>query len=128
VAVAAYNLGYLPGYFPSRSNSNMGSSSAPSAATSDNSSRLITTAASTAASITRVLPLIRKGGLMTIISYRAHHGGEAEYEAVQKVLAELDPDVWRVTSTTNFVVKDSPVLFTAYRRDRASRVNPVKTQ
>ena len=116
LAVCAYNLGYLPGYLEED-------------AKRDNATprrRLITQAATSVASISRALPLLRKGGLMTIISYRGHDGGEEEFEAVQEVLSHLDPSVWRVTSNTNFVVKQSPVLFTAYRRERTPRGNPVK--
>lgn len=93
IAAVMFNLGYLPG--------------------SDKSHR--TQAATTCRAIEGVLPLLREGGILTVIAYTGHPGGLEEAEAVGVLLQTL--------STGEFAVKcheslrpDAPRLLTAIRR------------
>ncbi len=63
-----FNLGYLPG----------------------GDKRIITHAASTRAAIHAALTLLPVAGVMSIVSYRGHPGGQAEHDAVAATLAGGD--------------------------------------
>ena len=78
VAVVMFNLGYLPG--------------------GDKS--LITQSTSTLSAMNQSLNRLRTGGLLTIIAYTGHAGGEEETNAVSDLLSGLDDKAFTVTQIT----------------------------
>lgn len=98
VGCIMYNLGYLPG--------------------SDKS--VVTTKEDTVASLRTAVTLLRKGGLVTIMCYRGHEGGEEECAAVDVLCAGLDQETFVVQhhSLRNRV---APVLYTIYRNEMCNK-------
>jgi 16S rRNA C1402 N4-methylase RsmH len=76
VAVVAFNLGYLPG----------------------GDHRVITQAPSTLAALDASLELLRPGGLITVIAYPGHAGGDDEAQAVRAWLQAQPPEFIPVES------------------------------
>lgn len=74
VVAVMFNLGYLPG--------------------SDHS--VATSAATTLAGMDAAVRVLRAGGLMTVIAYRGHAGGEEEAAAIESWLDRLDPSRFTV--------------------------------
>ncbi|MFO0824726.1 MAG: class I SAM-dependent methyltransferase [Gemmataceae bacterium] len=90
VAVAMFNLGYLPG-------GNKG---------------IITRTDSTVTAIRSSLELLRPGGILTVIAYPGHAGGAEETEAVAKLLGKLSPAEFTLQETRSEHDKPtSPRLF-----------------
>ena len=103
VDLVAYNLGYLPG------------------SVSDGMNRVVSNAASTVRSLRAALPLVRIGGLITIVAYRGHQGGEEETNAITELVTDLPIAQWRVFSHVPLNTTTGPVLFSIYRETSASR-------
>lgn len=78
VAAIMFNLGYLPG--------------------GDRS--VITQPESTISALTAALPLLRSGGVLSVMIYPGHPGGEAELTAVRE---------WLNSVTYPFVITEQPV-------------------
>ncbi|MDX1439180.1 MAG: class I SAM-dependent methyltransferase, partial [Rubricoccaceae bacterium] len=74
IAAACFNLGYLPG--------------------SDKS--LITKPATTRVALRAALKLLRPGGVVTIVAYPGHVGGEKERDAIRKWATELSEEQFEV--------------------------------
>jgi len=72
VAAVMFNLGYLPG----------------------GDHRLITRPESTLAALEMALGVLRPGGILTVVAYPGHPGGDAEATAVIDWTRRLDPARW----------------------------------
>ncbi|GBF94396.1 rRNA methylase [Raphidocelis subcapitata] len=95
--VVAFNLGYLP--------------------SGDKS--LVTRAETTVAALEAALEVLQPGGLLTIMAYTGHPGGQEEYDAVKALLTELSPSFW-VTAETRLVNRPTaPILLVVWRRSGA---------
>ena len=112
VCLICYNLGYLPGVKDKQPEIN----SAPTR--SEPKIRLITKTDTTIKSLNNALPLIQDGGLLSVVAYPGHEGGEEETEAVKKFMAELDDQVWRVYGNFPLNRPKSPVLMSAFKIDK----------
>jgi len=93
VKCIVYNLGFLP-----RGNLS-----------------IITQTQDTLQSLRAALPLVTRGGLISVTCYRGHEGGEEEAAAVRQLAATLDPDKWRVFSHDPINRALAPVLITVYK-------------
>ena len=92
VAAIMFNLGYLPG-----------------------SNKAVTTQVdSTLAAIDSALSLLQPDGIMTMLAYRGHPGGLAEYDAVRQRLHECSRLVREIESNPGSAV--APVLFVLRQR------------
>lgn len=74
VAAVMFNLGYLPG----------------------SDGRVITRGETTNAAIDAALSIMKKGGIISLVLYTGHPGGEEEAQAVEAHCRELDMDTARV--------------------------------
>lgn len=88
--VAVFNLGYLPG----------------------GDHEIITEPESTLRALKKVMPMIRPGGLITLVAYHGHPGGKNELTALEKFLPSLDQKKVAVLQYS-FINQagDPPVLF-----------------
>ncbi len=93
VSCISYNLGYLPG--------------------SDKT--IVSKPSSTVASLRNAVPLIKPGGMLSVIGYRGHAGGLEETAAVEGLLASLDASQWRIMTHCQFQRPLSPVFFSALK-------------
>ena len=117
VALICYNLGYLPGAKSTPlSIPNTGTERPPLS-----NCKLITKTETTIASLTNALPLIKDGGLLSVVAYPGHEGGEVETEAVKAFMAALDEQVWRVYGNFPLNRPKSPVLMSAFRIDKTGK-------
>ena len=78
VSCITFNLGYLPG----------------------GGHAIATNAATTLPAIAAGLPLLKKGGLMTICIYQGGDTGFEEHDAVLRYLSTLDPKTYLVIAST----------------------------
>jgi predicted O-methyltransferase YrrM len=93
ITAAMYNLGYLP-----------------------NGDKALTTRSdSTVASLKKVLPRLKNGGIITIIAYPGHDGGE-EYYAVDNYLSGLPAREYEISRTEMLGKMFSPVLYLIIKR------------
>ncbi|MNI07946.1 hypothetical protein D3C73_609660 [compost metagenome] len=74
ISAVTFNLGYLPGADPST----------------------ITKFETTQAALNSAIQLLRKGGIITIVLYRGHEGGQQEADAVEQWAAGLSPAGYQV--------------------------------
>lgn len=112
VRLICYNLGYLPGVKVQQPEIySLSTETKPTA-------RLITKTDTTLKSLNSALPLIQDGGLLSVVAYPGHEGGEDETEAVQKFMTELDDQVWRVYGNIPLNRPKSPVLMSAFKIDK----------
>jgi hypothetical protein len=88
-----YNLGYLPG--------------------GDKS--IVTTPQSTLRSIFSALPLIQAGGVITVLCYRGHVGGNDETTLLLSHLPKLDVAEWSVCVHSLLADPSSPLLISLTR-------------
>lgn len=88
-----YNLGYLPG--------------------SDKT--IITLPQTTLNSIYSGLPLLRCGGIITILCYRGHSGGQEEANLLVSTLPKLDSSQWNVELHNFLESPTSPFLISIIR-------------
>lgn len=72
---------------------------------------IVTTAASSTKAITAALEVLKQHGILTILVYRGHEGGQDEYEAIERLLQEdgLQYEQQRIDSVPSRPT--SPVLF-----------------
>lgn len=99
VSIICYNLGYLPGIHRGTSFDNV----------------IKTDADTTSNSLNIALRLLKRGGMVSIISYPRHEGGMEETKLVKTMLSDLDPLLWRVYNYYDLNRPYSPSLFVAYR-------------
>lgn len=88
-----YNLGYLPG--------------------GDKS--ITTRSDSTEMSLKSALPLIEKGGAISITAYVGHAEGKEEEERVRSFIEKLPTDEWSVLQHFWLNKKEAPLLFLIFR-------------
>ncbi len=86
IAVVMFNLGYLPG----------------------GDKLLVTQSASTISAIEQSLNLLRAGGLLTVLAYTGHAGGQDETHAVSQLLKSLDQTDFSVTQISAQAESISP--------------------
>ncbi len=95
VGAVMFNLGYLPG----------------------GDHEVTTSTDSSLTAITVALRLVRSGGIVTVLAYPGHAGGDDEAGSVRHLLEELHPDEFetsiRRSATTN---ESAPLLFVIVRR------------
>ncbi|MFM7592612.1 MAG: class I SAM-dependent methyltransferase, partial [Isosphaeraceae bacterium] len=103
VRVIMFNLGYRP------------HAEAPIA------TRLI----STLTALGQCLGLLVDGGLLTLVLYRAHDGGEQETQAIMEWAFHLDDRLWHVARYDLPNIRSRPpVLIAISRRKRRSPASP----
>ena len=85
VAAVMFNLGYLPG----------------------GNRSLATRTDSTLAAIRSALEMLRPDGVLTVIVYPGHSGGDDEATAVERLMLELSPTDYELT--THRAASDSPL-------------------
>ena len=73
---------------------------------------LITTAETTLNSLKQATKLIKPGGIISIMAYRGHPGGEEEAQAVLTYLESL-PDGWRLVRHESATSKVAPLILLA---------------
>lgn len=95
VALIVYNLGYLPG---------------------GGDKSLTTMTGTTLFSIQRALPLIKRGGAISITCYPGHAEGQNEETEIIKLLADLNPHEWNCCHHQWINRKQAPTLFFIQRR------------
>ncbi|WP_026477914.1 tRNA (mnm(5)s(2)U34)-methyltransferase [Alkaliphilus transvaalensis] len=88
IDAAMFNLGYLPG--------------------SDHS--LITKPDTTLKALESVMKLLKKGGLISIMIYYGHEGGNQEKEAILDMLENLPPEEYVVIKTEYMNRKNDPPI------------------
>lgn len=95
VQAIVYNLGYLPG----------------------GDKATITKADATLSSIKEALELLAPGGVISIVAYPGHDGGDCEAKRVENLLQELDSALWDVFSYQRFnAIKPAPYLLFLHKR------------
>ena len=62
------------------------------------------------------MQVVQPGGLISILSYTGHPGGQEEYEAVQQLLTGLTPNYWVTTELRLLNRVTSPILLMVWRR------------
>jgi predicted methyltransferase len=97
IKAAMMNLGYLPG--------------------GDKS--IVTQAASTLAAIQIALDWLQPGGVISILAYRGHPGGQTEANAVEMMLDELDPKAFEIIREPAKAASQNPVLNLVYIKDES---------
>ncbi len=87
---AMFNLGYLPG--------------------ADRS--IVTKPESTLSALRQTFDLLKTGGVVTVVSYRGHQGGDDEFNVVAEFFRSIDEKQIKVTRIDHWnSVKKAPVLF-----------------
>jgi SAM-dependent methyltransferase len=95
ISVVMFNLGYLPG--------------------GDKS--VITRQESTLPAIRAALHVLRSGGLVTILAYPGHPGGDSEADAVTELVQSLSDELYDVTLfKSDSRAAGAPLLFVARKR------------
>ncbi|ARI76739.1 class I SAM-dependent methyltransferase [Halobacillus mangrovi] len=74
IQAAIFNLGYLPG----------------------SDKQVVTTPTETISSVENLLTMMKKGGLIVLVVYHGHSGGDVEREAVVKFVTSLDQKAYSV--------------------------------
>mmetsp|Transcript_32277 Transcript_32277/g.53952 ORF Transcript_32277/g.53952 Transcript_32277/m.53952 type:complete len:257 (+) Transcript_32277:41-811(+) len=106
VALICYNLGYLPG--KQRKARDAGFEEGE-----------VTSAKTTIASLKRALPLLKEGGMLSVVAYRGHEGAEEELQEVQTFLSQLPMQDWRVYANSAPLNRPlSPTLFNAFKIEK----------
>ena len=98
VDLVTYNLGFLPGSI------------------GDGMDRVVSDAKTTVRSLHAALPLVRIGGLITVVAYRGHKGGEEETTAIAELVTRLPIAQWRVFAHIPLNATTGPVLFSVYKQ------------
>lgn len=94
IAAVMFNLGYLPRH----------------------DKNATTKSESTIEALTAAKDLIRRGGLITIIGYTGHEGGQAEVDAVRQWVNELDQSHFAAVSYTHLNQQNNPPELIAIER------------
>lgn len=96
VAAVMFNLGYLPG----------------------GDKQQITTADSTRAALRQAMELLRPGGLISILAYLGHPGGQQEAKAIEQSLVDIDPQRFSVEfHLTPNATPTAPRLYLVRKRE-----------
>ena len=105
VRVIMFNLGYRP-----------------------NSERPVSTGlVTTLSAMGQSLGLLEEGGLMTVVAYRAHDGGESETQAILEWAMSLDDRLWHVARYDLPNIRSRPpILLAINKRKHRSLVNASK--
>lgn len=99
VAAVMFNLGYLPG----------------------GDHAVVTETGSTLAAIDAALLVLRGSGVLTILAYPGHAGGDTETTAVARHLDRLAPDAYSVERIDGQSGRNaSPILFVVTKRESGS--------
>lgn len=94
VKAVMFNLGYLPG----------------------GDKLLISTTDETIRALRSALKLIEAGGVLSVVCYPGHEGGDTEAAAVADLLCSLDAGKWRVAELTHAnAPSPAPFLLAAFR-------------
>ena len=127
VALAAFNLGYLP-EFDDFSSGNDGETDAEAAPPPpppllDEKAQLATATKpdTTVLAIEAAASLLAPGGTVSICSYFQHRGGGEEALAVQRALRPFDPRVWTCVESRVLNRPEAPSLTLCYRSTRPKR-------
>ncbi len=88
IKVAMMNLGYLPG----------------------GDKLIVTQQASTRAAIRAVLECLQPGGVLSILAYTGHPGGQSEADAVHDIVRDLDTARFEIICEPVLQVVQAPVL------------------
>ena len=107
VTLICYNLGYLPG--KKRVND----------VVTGAFNAVITKPDTTVRSLHNALPLLKEGGMLSVVAYPGHPGGQEEVEAVQQHLAELDDQTWRVYAHRPLNKPKLPIVFNAFKINKS---------
>lgn len=94
IAAVMFNLGYLPG----------------------GDKTVITSATSTLPAIEQSLDLFRSGGILTVLCYPGHPGGDEETAAVRTLLRSLPAETYDVKEYVALESNTAPVLLAAQKR------------
>ena len=95
-----FNLGYLPG----------------------GDHTVVTETESTLTAIDSALQVLRKSGVLTILAYPGHSGGDTETTAVTHHLDRLSPDAYSVERIDGQSGRNaSPILFVVTKCESGSR-------
>ena len=139
VALAAFNLGYLPklddldGGFASTGTSKSNAKAEAEAEAEfeaaaaqlllDERAQLATATKpdTTVLAIEAAARLLAPGGTVSICSYFQHAGGGAEAEAVRRALRPFDPRVWTCVESRVLNRPEAPVLTLCYRSTRPKK-------
>jgi glycine/D-amino acid oxidase-like deaminating enzyme/predicted methyltransferase len=97
VRAIMFNLGYLPG----------------------SDKHVTTSAESTVKAVRAGLKLLDRGGVMTVIAYRGHPGGQQEWQALEELSKGVSAEESEVEKVAGFEGNpESPVLFIFRRKQR----------
>lgn len=88
IDLAMFNLGYLPG----------------------SKSRLVTLPHTTLKAVEKTLNLLKKGGLITIVFYPGHEGGQEELDQVKSYLINLPQEEFEVSQISFINQRNNPPL------------------
>ncbi len=89
IKVATMNLGYLP--------------------RGDKS--IVTKASSTTIAIQNVIEWLQPNGVLSVLAYTGHPGGQTEADAVQALLAKLDTKCYEITQEPAKPADQAPILY-----------------
>ncbi len=102
VAAVMFNLGYLPG----------------------GDHALTTREEDTIAALDAACPLLRPGGILSVVCYPGHEEGSGESAAVTRWFAALDPLKWRTIGYRLAGTRhDAPFLLAAIAKDTSTRAS-----
>lgn len=127
VALAAFNLGYLPKFDDLRGNGNNAHDETETTPPPllplllDEKAQLATATKpeTTVLAIQAAAKLLSPGGTVSICSYFQHEGGGEEAQAVQKMLRDsFDPRVWTCVESRVLNRPEAPSLTLCYRSSR----------
>lgn len=102
VKAIVYNLGYLPG----------------------GNKSIITQREDTLASLRNAVPLLARGGIISIMCYQGHEGGREELIAVHEFCSGLDCEMYIVQRHELLNRPLAPVLLTIYRNELCPKEPP----
>jgi SAM-dependent methyltransferase len=98
VSAIIFNLGYLPGTH------------------GDGDNRITTTTEVTMKAIANALPLLKIGGLLSVMLYRGHPEGARESDACLDFFQKMKIGQWKVFTHTPLNTAKGPILVTVARR------------
>lgn len=96
IKAAVFNLGYLPG--------------------SDKS--IVTQPETTAQAVDGAISLLTPGGIVVIVVYRGHEGGDREGAVVERLLGELSPSHYKVLKYAYINMPNNPPYLLAVEKNR----------
>ncbi|MGI8315733.1 class I SAM-dependent methyltransferase [Halobacillus mangrovi] len=94
IKAAIFNLGYLPG----------------------SDKQVVTTPTETISSVKKLLTLMKKGGLVVLVVYHGHPGGDEERDAVMKFVTSLDQNAFNVLQYGFINQKNNPPFLLAIEK------------